>query len=171
MIGETGCCFYPTQSAIVSVTKTFTGSNTTVAVPIFKVTGVIKITKLWGIVSTTLGANHTAAHWRLNDATITVPITKVTGVTISAYPVGSAIYRADLAVNAALATSSATGAVIEPTAKGAVVSTEIIVVPKNGVVTNIEYVYTTTETPTTGAITFFAEYLLRSGSSPSLTAI
>ena len=42
-------------------------ANGTIVVPLFTLTGSVMITRLWGVVMTTLGSNHTAASFRLND--------------------------------------------------------------------------------------------------------
>src|SRR3990167_7222633 len=67
---------------------TLVGNNETVVVPIFTLTGSVMLTRLCGVVTTDLGANHTAASWRLNDQTSQVYLTAVGGTTLSAIKAG-----------------------------------------------------------------------------------
>jgi len=146
---------------VVTNTLTFTGSNTTVATPIFDVTGTVELLKLWGIVTVVLGASHTAAHWRINDHTSTaVVITKATGTDLSSAPVGSLILANVLAATALTLKSSAAGAMLQPAVVNSQIwSPSVLTQKTGGIVTHIEYVYSTTDTPTSGSIQFFAGYL------------
>ena len=155
------------QPLLVSTSKTLSANNTTAHVPIFSLTGVIDLIDLYGVVTTTLGANQTAAGFRLNDQTAQVDITLAAGTTISAAPVNSLIARTALAATALTYKSAAAGAVMEP---NAATTTDtflpIVLVQKTGAVTtNIEFSYTTTDTPTSGVIQFFAHYLPKSAGS------
>lgn len=144
----------------VSDSQTLTGNNTTVATPIFGVTGSVLITALYGVVTTTLGANNTAAYWRLNDQSAQVNITLSTGTTLSAKTAGSTIVKKGLAAAALTVLDAAAGVVSEPTTLETEYFSPFTLVQKTGgVATNIEFVYTTTDTPTTGAITFYAKYI------------
>jgi hypothetical protein len=139
---------------------TLTGNNTTVATPLFRVTGSVKVIALYGIVTTALGSNITAAHWRVNDQSATTPISLATGTTLNNSPVGSTLTRLSL-VSVALATGNAGSArVTDPVAATApdVFMPFIVVQKVGGVNTDIEFVYTTTNTPTSGAITFYVMY-------------
>lgn len=142
----------------VTSTKTTNASNTTAHVPIFRITGTVRILKLYGIVGTVLSSNHTAASFRLNDQTAQIQITSVAGTAASAAPVGTTIQKTGLAALAVSVDSAAAGAIREPTAAETVVQSEFDVVAKNGANTDIEYNYTTTNTPATGSITFVVEY-------------
>lgn len=146
----------------IQTTKTLSliANNTTLATAIFGVTGSIQVRALWGVVSTVLSSNVTAAHWRENDATAQVVISAAAGTTLSALPVGSLITRQSVAAVALVASSSAAGAVQDPVAATAPDSfMPFLVVQKTGsVATNIEFVYTTTNTPATGAIDFYIEW-------------
>lgn len=143
-----------------SKTQTLSGSNTTVATPLFRVTGTVKITELYAVVTTALGSNNTAAHWRTNDQTATLPISAAAGTTISSLPVGSTLTRHSLVSVALKADSSAAAKVIDPVAATApAVHMPFEVVQKTGSVnTDIEFVYTTTNTPTSGVIQHFIEW-------------
>lgn len=134
------------------------GNNTTVAVPIFTITGDIEVRGLWGVVTTVLGANNTAAYWRLNDQTAQVNITLNTGTTLSAAAAGSLIAKYTTVGSALVLSTSAAGRIHETTANHEELQ-PFTIVAKNGATTNIEFVYSTTDTPTSGAIQFFLRWL------------
>lgn len=139
--------------------KTLTGNNTTVNVPIFGITGTVNIVGIYGVVTTTLGANNTAAYWQLNDQTAQVNITLNTGTTISAVKAGSVIVKKGLAAAALVLLDNAAGRVSEPTTLETSYFSPFVVTQKTAATTNIEFVYTTTDTPTSGAIQFFVVWL------------
>lgn len=154
----------------LSSSKTLTGNNTTVAVPVFHVTGSVQVLALWGNVTTVLGANNTAAYWRLNDQSAQVDITLSTGTTLSALTVGSTIVKKGLAGAALTALSAAAGRVSEPTTLETPYFSPFVAVQKTGgVTTDIEFVYSTTDTPTSGVINFYVQYL-PIGSGSKITA-
>ena len=140
--------------------QTLSGNNTTVATPIFRVTGSVRITKLYAVVETALGSNVTAAHWRSNDQTATLPISLATGTTLSSLPAGSMLTRHSLVSVALKADSAAAAKVVDPVAATAPdVHMPFEVVQKTGgVQTDIEFVYTTTNTPTSGVIKHYVEF-------------
>lgn len=140
---------------------TLSANNTTAAVPIFRLTGSVEVRALWGVVTTAFGSNHTAAHWRLNDQTAQPAISLATGTTLSSATVGSVITRRSLVSVALVFNSAAAGVVSDPVAATApsYFMPFVIVQKTAGVQTDVEYVYTTTNAPTTGAITFFARYV------------
>lgn len=140
---------------------TLTGSNTTVVTPLFTLTGSVKVVGLYGVVTTTLGSNQTAAYFRLNDQTAQVDISLATGTTVSNMGVGSLLTRKSIASVALTADNSTAGKVTDPVAATAtdVFMPFVITQKVGGVTTQIEYVYTTTQTPTTGAITFYCGYI------------
>lgn len=146
---------------LTSKSITTNASNTTAAVPLFTIVGQVQILQLYGIVTTTLGANQTAAYWRLNDQTAQPAISLATGTTVSNGGVGSILTRRSL-VSVALAFSNSTaGAVQDPvaaTAPGMFMPFNVVQ-KVGGVLTQIEYVYTTTTTPTTGAIDFYCGWI------------
>lgn len=144
----------------ISNSKTLVGSGATVAVPIFHVTGSVQVLAIFGVVTTVLGSNNTAAYWRLNDQTNQSDITLNTGTTLSALPVGSILVKKGLAATALLALSSSQERVSEPTTLETMFFSPFVAVQKTaGVTTDIEFVYTTSDTPTSGAIQFFCQYL------------
>lgn len=149
-----------TTDGIISVdSQTLTANNTTAHVALFTITGMVEIRAIWGVVTTTIGANHTAAYWRVNDATAQSNITVNTGTTISAAAVGSILVKKDVASAALTLLTSAQERVSEPTTLETTYFSPFLVVAKNGVTTNIEYNYSTTDTPTSGAIDFYIRWL------------
>lgn len=142
----------------VSKQHTFVGNNATVVVPIFTLTGSVMITRLWAEITTNLGANHTAASFRINDQTAQVYLTAVGGVTLSAKKAGSIIAKTGLVAAAAVLIDNAAGAIAEPTTLQTGVFTPVVITKKTAAKTQIEYRYATTDTPTTGAMTFYVAY-------------
>lgn len=136
-----------------------TGGNTTVATPLFHITGAVEVRGLWGVVTTDLGSNHTAAYWRLNDQTAQPAITLATGTTLSSIKAGSVIVKKGLATAALTKLDNAAGIVSEPTTLETVFFSPFVAVKKTAATTDIEYVYTTSSTPTSGAIQFFVRYI------------
>lgn len=144
----------------VSKTQTLSGNNTTVATPLFRITGSVHISQLYAVVTTALGSNVTAAYWRTNDQTAQVAISLATGTTISSLPSGSMLTRKSLVSVALTADSSAAAKVVDPVAATApAVHMPFAVVQKTGAVqTDIEFVYTTTNTPTSGVLVHYVEW-------------
>ena len=159
----------PTNNTTATNTKVLTASNTTANVPIFSVTGTVEILGLYGVVSTTIGVNHTAGLFRLNDQTAQVAIT-ASGVTLSGLAVGTTFVKKGLAAAAAALLDNAAGRVSEPTTLETSYFSPFVAMKKTGAVTNIEYEYATTDTPTTGAITFFVNWIPLS-SDGAVTAV
>lgn len=137
---------------------TFTGNNTTVVVPIFTVTGAVMVTRLWGVITTDLGSNHTAASWRINDQTAQVYLTAVGGTTLSAKKAGSVIIKKDLVAAALTLVDNVAGAISEPTTLETMLFSPIMLVKKTAALTQIEYRYATTNAPTSGAMRFYVAY-------------
>jgi len=143
----------------LSNSKTLGGTGT-VVVPIFHVTGTVEVLALWGVVTTVLGANNTAAYWRLNDQTAQVSITASAGTTLTTAAVGCTIVKKGLAAAALTLLDSAAGRVSEPTTLETLYFSPFVAMQKTGAIqTDIEFVYSTTDNPTTGAITFYVQYL------------
>src|SRR3990167_2652498 len=135
---------------------TLSASNETVNPAIFTITGAVMLTRLWGVVTTVLGSNHTAASLRINDQTAQVYLTAVGGTTLSAIKAGSLIVKTGLVAAAITKIDNVAGAVAEPTTVQTLEFSPVIVTKKTGALTQIEYRYATTQTPTTGAIKFKA---------------
>ena len=144
----------------VTTSKTLTTNNTTGFYPLFRVIGSVKIVALFGVVTTVMSANMTNAHFRLNDQTATLPLTKTTTATMSLMPVGSMIAKRDLAANAAVVKSAAAGAIYEPTVIAEESFSGVDIMQKTGGInTDIEYGYTTTDAPSSGAIQFYCWFI------------
>lgn len=141
---------------VVTKTHTLVGNNTTVNVPIFTLTSVVEVTRIWGIVTTALGSNITAAYLRLNDQTAQSDITLATGTTLSNFTAGSIIRKTAISSSAINAQNASAEKVSD--ASNFNFATSILVQKTAGVLTQIEFVYTTTNTPTSGVIQFFAEW-------------
>lgn len=136
-----------------------TANNATASVPVFHVTGTVLVTGLWGVVTSTLGANNTAAYWRLNDQTNQSDITLATGTVLTAAGVGSVIVKKGLVGAALTLLSSSQERVSEPTTLETLYFSPFVAVKKINAVTDIEFTYSTTDTPTSGAIQFYASYV------------
>ena len=161
-----------TQNGLASTdVQVLSGNNTTVVTPIFGITGTVLVNAIYGVVTTALGVNVTAAAWRLNDSTAHSDITLSTGTDISAAPVGSLIVKKGLAAAALTLLSASQEWVSEPTTLETMYFSPFVVQQKTGsVATNIEFVYATTDTPTSGAITFYLGWIPLTSDS-SVTAL
>lgn len=155
--------FNPITNYGITTAKSLTlvANNATLAAPLFSITGSVLVKALYGIVTTTLGTNLTAAYWRLNDQTAQVNISLNTGTTISGLSVGSLLNRSSVAGIALTADNSSAGKVRDPVAATApdAFMPFVAVQKVGGVETDIEFVYSTTETPTSGVIKFYADWL------------
>lgn len=149
-----------TNGIIITKSQTLAGNNTTVATPLFRVTGTVLVKALYGVVTTLLGSNVTAAYWRLNDQSAQLDISLASGSTISNFPSGSMLYRKGLAATNLQTKASSVGALIDPTTAGAGIFSEFAVTQKaGGINTDIEFVYTTTNTPTSGVIKHYIGWI------------
>lgn len=140
-------------------TQTLAGSNTTVATSIFRIIGAIEVRALWAEVTTAIGSNHTAAYWRLNDQTAQVDITLNTGTTVSSVAAGSLLVKKGLAAAALVLINNSAGRINEPTTLETSFFSPFSFVKKTAANTDIEYVYTTTQTPTTGVLVHHIRWL------------
>lgn len=146
------------RTAGLNTSKTTNANNTTASIPLFRFTGTVRVLRLYGVVTTVLGATHTLAHFRFNDQTAQPTLTLAAGLTASAAPVGSLIAKMGLAAAVAVLNTSAAGRVIEPVLLGDEVMPAFLIVAKPGANSDIEYRYTTVDAPTSGQIQFFLEY-------------
>lgn len=144
-----------TPLVILSTPQTFTANNTTATTPLFGVVGVVEVLRIWAIVTVVIGSNHTASAYRLNDQSAQVDITLATGSTASNFPVGSILRKNATNASAIGTKSSAAGGISDASVTNFAPS---VLVQKNGAITNIEYVYTTTNAPTSGAVVHYVEY-------------
>lgn len=150
---------YIPQTQILSKSQTLSGNNATVATALFSITGIVEVLRMWGVVTTVLGSNVTAAAYRLNDSTAQSDITLNTGSTLSSFSAGSGFYKRGLSTTALTVISASQERVNDPSAANASEYTSVILTQKTGsVTTNIEFVYATTNTPTSGAIQHFIEW-------------
>lgn len=148
-----------TDGLIAQVSQTLSGSNTTVSTALFTITGTVEIRGIWGVVTTDLGANNTAAYWRVNDQTAQSDVTLSTGTTLSAVKAGSTIVKKGLAAAALVLLNNSQERVSEPTTLETTYFSPFVVVKKTGALTQIEFTYTTTDTPTSGVIQHFVRWL------------
>ena len=158
-----------TGGVVSRKSQTLSGSNATVATSLFRVTGAIEVVKLCGEVTTDLGSNNTAAYYRLNDQTAQVDITLSTGTTLSSAKAGSVIVKKGLAGAAVTLINNSAGRINEPTTLETSFFSPFSFVQKTAANTDIEFVYSTTQTPTTGVIQHFVVWLPIS-SDASVTA-
>lgn len=145
-------------TTLVSNSQTLSANNATASTAIFSLTGSVEVLRIWGVVTTVLGSNHTAAGYRLNDQAAQVDITLAAGTTLSSAAAGSVIAKAGLAAAAVVLINNSAGRVNEPTTLETTYFSPFTLVKKTAATTNIEYTYTTTNTPTTGVIQHFVEY-------------
>ena len=143
---------------LTSKAITFTGDGATVETPLFHITGTVQVLAIYGVVTTTL-ANHTAAYLRLNDQGAQVDITLNTGTSLTNLTADSVIIKKGLATAAITKLDNAAGRVSEPTTLETMYPSQFVAMKKTGAVTDIEYVYTTSDSPTTGAITFYCGWV------------
>ena len=152
----------------VATSSTLSASNTTATNVLFSVTGVVLVKALYGIVTTVLSSNVTAAYWQTNDQTATPDISLATGTTLSSAAVGSLLLRIStvgVALTLADAVAGRVNDLVAATAPD--VFMPFIVTQKTAsVLTTIDFTYSTTNTPATGVIKFYVSYLpLSDGSS------
>lgn len=152
---------------VASKSLTTNANNTTSKNPLFTVTGVVLIKALYGIVTTTLSSNQTAAYWEIDDQTATPDISLASGTTISNAAVGSMLLRLSVAGVALTLADAAAGRVTDPVAATApdMFMPFIVTQKVGGITTTINFSYATTNTPATGAISFFASWLPLSDSA------
>lgn len=146
------------RGLITGSSKTLTANNTTGNVPIFTVTGQVEITALYGIITTVLG-NNTVAFWRTNDGSTQNAITVATGTALTNAIAGGMISKKAGVATALTLTAGTSGQVIESATAGATYFQDFVIIANPSATTNIEFVYTTTDTPTTGAITFYIRWV------------
>ena len=147
------------RGLIASDAQTLVGNNATIAVPLFTFTGDIEVTALYGVITTTLGANNMAAFWRTNDGSTQNAITVATGTTLSGAVAGGTISKKAGVGTALTLTAGTSGQVLESATAGATYFQDFVLTANPAATSNIEFVYSTTDTPTTGAITFYLRWV------------
>lgn len=149
-----------TDGLITSMTHSLVVSNTTGSALLFGITGSVEIRGLWGVVTTVLSSNITAAFFRLNDQTAQPDISLNTGTALSSAAVGSVISRGRLAATALTFINSSAARITEASAVNLQYFSPFILTQKTGgVQSDIEFRYTTTNTPATGQIQFFVRWI------------
>lgn len=139
--------------------KAFAGVGAATVVDLWSITGTVDVLRIWGVVTTTLANKvHTAAYFRLSDGTLTPAITLATGVTLSGLPVGTTISKDGLAAAALTLSDASAGVIVEPAAAAGGLESAFRIVQKSGTTTKIQYVYSTTDNPTSGGMRFWIEY-------------
>lgn len=142
------------RSQVVTI---FDASNTTGTETLFTLTGSVLLHKIWGVVSTVIGANHTGGLLRLNDSGAQVNIS-ASGATLSGLAVGTTIQKSGLVATALSINNNVQCAIEEGATAGNGVFSPIVLTKKTGAATVLEYLYATTDTPTSGAVTWLAEW-------------
>lgn len=142
---------------LVSKSITFAGNGAQVD-PIFTITGSVLVKALYGVVTSTIGSNHTAASWRLNDQGAQIYLTAVGGTTVSSAGVGSTIDKVALVGVALDFDSNANAGVEEGASAGLPYYQEFRLWKKLGALTQIEYCYTTNNS-SAGAMTFYCGFV------------
>lgn len=136
-----------------------TGTGAAIATPIFSVTGTVMVNALYGVVTTVLG-NCTAASWRLNDQTATTVITAASGTALTGAAVGSIVAKKLLSAQPLIKLDAAAGVVAEPASADLMIFSPFLAVQKTGgIETDIEFLFTTSDNPATGAITFYCNFI------------
>lgn len=139
----------------LSTSVTFSGTGAQIQ-PLFRVTGAVRVYKIWGVVTSAIGSNHTAAQWVLNDQTAVTAITANTGV-LSSFVAGSLLKKTALAASAFTAKNANVGNISEPVAVNADIPSMFDVVAKATANTDIEYRYSTNNS-SGGTVQFFIQY-------------
>lgn len=148
-----------TDGVVTTDQQSLTVNNTTGSLALFTITGSIEVRGLWGEVTTVLSSNVTAAFFRLNDGTNQPAVTVSTGTTLSSAAVGSVITKAGLNSAALSFINASQSRVTEPTTLETTYYSPFIATALPGATTNLEFRYTTTNTPSTGAILFYLRWL------------
>jgi hypothetical protein len=134
-------------------------ANGTVTSAIFTVTGTVNIRCLYGVVTTALGSNVTAAYWRLNDGSNQSNISLNTGTTLSSAGIGSSIVRLSVVGVALTLNNNTQERVMDPVAATAPdVFMPFVVTQMLSTTTSIEFCYTTNNT-SLGAIDFYCGFI------------
>src|SRR6266481_6931413 len=148
------------SSTITTTAQNLVANNTTASNLIFNIVGSIEVRGLWGVVTTVLSSNITAAFYRLNDQTAQPDISLNTGTVLSSAAVGSVISRGRLAATALTFINSSAARITEASAVNLQYFSPFVLTQKTGgIQTDIEFRYTTTNTPATGGIQLFLRWI------------
>ena len=141
----------------VTSTHAMVGNNTTVHLPVFQVTGTVRLIQVYGIVTVALGANHTASNFSFTDLSNTNALSANATTPASAAPPGTLIGVLGPSATATAVVSSSQARAGSPSANLELFQ-EYGAVANATTATYIGYSYATTDTPTTGTIEFFCVY-------------
>lgn len=134
---------------------TLDANNTTASVDVFTLVGSVLIHALWAEVTTTIGSNHTSGFLRLDDGSAQVGVT-ASGVTLSDFEAGSLVLKEGLAATALTGLRADQIRLSEGAAAGDPALQAFTVTADAAATSNIEYRYSTTNTPTTGVLRWHA---------------
>ena len=138
---------------------TLAANNTTESIDVFQITGTVLFHGIWGVVTTAIGANHTAGHLRVDDGTAQTDVTEsATGATLSSFAVGSLVLKERLDDVALKVMNANAARYDEPLSTGTLHLQQFTIVQKEDTGTHIEYRYTTTDTPTSGVILWTCQW-------------
>lgn len=147
---------YP-NVAVKSIT--LSGNNATVRHLLWTVTGIVEIGVLFGVVTTILSSNVTTCYWSEYDSTSDTIITSNTGVTMSSFDVNSMITKnVSLTSSLADAQNGSTNPIAVDFGAGIGFPGRCQVQKKTGATTSVAWLYSTTNTPASGAIKFYAHW-------------
>lgn len=150
-----------TYGFTTATSSTLSANNTTATNVLFSVTGTVLVKALYGFVTTVLSSNITAAYWQTNDQTATPDISLASGTTLSSFAVGSLLLRLSVAGVALTGANASAGRVTDPVAATApdVFMPFVMTQKTASVLTTIDFTYSTTNTPASGVIKFYAGWL------------
>ena len=134
-------------------------ANTTGSIATFTITGTVLVQGFWGIVTTVLSSNITAAHIRTNDSSATVDVSLNTGVTLSSLAVGSLISRNALVSGALASLSASQTRFADPGAAAQPYLIPFVLMQKPATTTTLDFRYTTTNNPSSGVILWNALWI------------
>lgn len=133
------------------------GSPVTVSTNLFQIYGTVEIEYIHGHVMTQLGADIDNVYFDVYDGTNSVPLTKTTDLDLDAAPVGSLLHKTADADEVLTYEQSDQVRLYEDDTKFGVDRT-FVLNAKNGVNNYVRMTYTTTDTPTSGAIHWHIEW-------------
>ena len=148
--------------AMTEITKSITldADSETKSYNLFTVTGICKITKLYGEITTVASSDVSACFCDLYDGSVNVDITEsMSGADISGLPAGSLLIRELDAVSPFSVKDGTDNYISEESSTTYKVFAPLAVGQKgDGTTTNIRFTYTTFDSPSSGAIKFYIEY-------------
>lgn len=157
-VDQSGNVTLLSRTMIVSNTKTLNASNTTAEVGIFQIFGNVRIVKLYALVTTQLGADHTADQFMWSDGGSPQAIAPACVTNLSIAPPGSMIAVSSLSGSLeTLGFAVGADAQLEIAANERIFQDFLLAAHVVGT-TYILHQYITTDTPTVGAMLYVCEY-------------